>query len=142
MKSTLYRFTVQDNGLVKPKIPIKLSNPQTGQSLKFNALLDTGSDSCVIPAMTALTLGLKLDGKSEAKNSTIGISGEPIRTWKHLLKAELLDNDWQETKHTIDIIVSILDPKIRNQPILGTFMFLEKFTVTLNYPNQIIKLEG
>ena len=88
----------------------------------------------------ARTLGLNLDKNSEANGSTIGISGEPIKTWKHLLKTDLLDNHWQETGISLDIIVSVLDPKIANQPIVGTHMFLEKFVVTLNYRSQVITL--
>lgn len=141
MRKLPYNFTQQDNGIVKPKIPVRIINPETGDSLVVNALLDSGADSCLLPAMIAMTLGLKLDSDSEAKGHTIGISGEKLKTWKHLVRMELLDNSWQSTEKILDVIVSVLEPKVTIQAIAGTSMFLDNFVVTLNYKSNLIHLE-
>jgi hypothetical protein len=141
LRKCLYYFTAQDNGIVKPKIPVKIINPITGDSLRVNALLDSGADSCTIPAMVAKTLGFSLDAESEAKSGTIGISGEKLRTWKHLARIRLLDAKWADTKNEYDVVISILEPKIRIPAIVGTYMFLDNFKVTLNYTSNVISLE-
>ncbi len=40
---------------------IKVTNPQTEQSVITLAIIDTGADECVFPAMTATKLGHKLE---------------------------------------------------------------------------------
>lgn len=140
MSKYIYNFSVSDQGVYKPKVPILITNPETGDKLHVNALVDTGADRCVIPAMVAMTLGLKLNKEAECKHGTIGISGETLKTWNHLVKIKLLDKDWKETDIELDVISSTIDAKIRVPAIVGTNMFLDKFKVELDYPNNELSL--
>ncbi len=125
-------------GKIKPKIPIRLTNPKTGDSLRVLALIDTGSDACTIPSMISRTLGLQLNDGSKRKNGTKGISDKELDTFVHVLEIELLDNSKKKVIRKLDVVVNTIDRRI--PVIVGTMQFLEKLNISLNYPEDKITL--
>lgn len=140
MNKAVYPFHKSQNGKLKPKIPIRVVNFDTGEKVSTLAMIDTGADACTFPSMITLTIGHKLDDVSLREKGTVGVSGVEIDTYVHGYKIEVLDN----TRKTVVRELAITGNTIITNtlvPILGTHMFLENFRVTLDYINNTIILE-
>ena len=140
MNKYSYPFVKEKNKKVKPKIPIRVINFHTGQSIHTIALLDTGADSCTFPSMITLSVGYKLTPESLREKGTFGISGEELDTYVHPFIIEILSPDRKKVIRTLNIVGNTI---ITNTmpPILGTHLFLEKFKITFDYINDFVHLE-
>ncbi len=128
----------KEQGRPKPKIPIRITNFETGQSEDINALIDTGSDYCVFPSFITKSVGHELGEDDIKQDGLRGISGVPIETYVHGFKISLLDEKMEKVLCTVDTIAyTVLTQKLT--PILGYAGFLTNFKVSVDYKkNKII----
>lgn len=130
----------QNNGSLRPFVPIVLINPMTGQQLKTQALVDSGADSCAFPEFTASATGHNLKGVDVINSVNTGIGGVDVPTWKHTFVIGLLDPTGAKVlKFTDRILVDCFEHN-NAPPLLGTANFLNTFKVTIDYPNKTITL--
>ena len=140
MNKYTYPLEKGDGGFLRPKVPIRIVNYNTGKSIPTLAMIDTGADCCTFPSMITLTVGHRLDKESRKEKGTRGISGVEIDTYVHPFKIELLDNNRKKVVRTIDLTAHTI---VSNSlpPILGTQRFLEMFKVSIDYIDKTITLE-
>lgn len=74
-------------------LPIRIVNPSSGLSRKTWCLLDTGAESCLIPAEIAVGLGHDLRGPGVKSSVASGIEQYDVPTYKHAFQLELLSSD-------------------------------------------------
>ena len=122
------------------KVPIRLVNLETGQSLNLIGRIDTGSDYCNFPSMISRTIGLVLDEKSLCEYGSRGISGVSIPTHKHWARIDLLDPTRTRVLRSLTLIINTLENK-EVPPLIGVKMFLDQFKMTSNFFEDILDLE-
>ncbi len=137
MKKYVYQI-IEENGKRKPKIPIRITNPLNGESLRVLALIDTGADVCTMPIMIARTLGINLNKDTKLEKGTRGISDEQMETHVGVLSIHLLDPSKKEVLRSLKSIVNIIDSRI--PVILGTNNFLGQFNIGMNHIDDEIVL--
>ncbi|WP_111682480.1 hypothetical protein [Winogradskyella tangerina] len=140
MNKYTYPFRKGENGILRPKIPIRIINYNTNKAIHTLAMIDTGADCCTFPSMITMNVGHKLDNESKKEKGTRGISGTEIDTYVHPFKIEILDSTRKKVLRTLEVVGNTI---MSNSlpPILGTNMFLEKFKITLDYVKKEITLE-
>lgn len=131
---------LREQGRLKPRIPIKLVNFESGQSIIANALIDTGSDSCIFPSFLSTAIGHKIRDEDKKVRGVKGIESREIDTWVHGFKIELLSADRKTTLRTLDVVGFSVEID-HAYPILGTQMFLEHYKVSIDYKKDIIEIE-
>lgn len=129
-----------EQGRLKPRIPVRIYNFETGKFQTTNALIDTGSDSCIIPSYISNALGHKLNPEDKRVKGVKGIESREIDTYVHGFKIQLLAPDKKTPVRTLDVVGFTV--KIDHAyPILGTQMFLEHFKVSIDYKKKKITLK-
>ena len=78
-------------------VPLKLSNPETGQSIRIMGLIDTGADSCLFPANIAKAIGHDLKGDGVKSNVNLGIEQTNVTVYRHTFTMELLSPNFRKT---------------------------------------------
>ena len=131
---------LREGGRQKPRIPIRIINITTGKSEVTNALIDTGSDSCVFPSYITSSIGYELKEEDKRKFGIKGISGIEVESYVHGYKIELLDRDKRKTLASIDTIAYTVNTN-NLTPLLGTNRFLMFFKITIDYNVGEITLE-
>ena len=63
-------------------LPVRITNPATGESLVTWGLLDTGADACLFPAELASELGHDLRGEGVKASVTSGIEQTEVPTYR------------------------------------------------------------
>lgn len=119
-----------------PFIRIRLKNPQTGREQDVAAVLDTGSDNCVIGEDVAAALGLETAG---AELFEIRTGAGPIRVPFVKIAYRLRDDQGtivdsfpQQTTHCL----VIKEPRL--PVIMGFIGFVDRFKrITLKYPTDV-----
>lgn len=124
----------------KLELPIKIINPENGKSLSVIGVIDTGARCCTFPGLIARTLDFPLDEESKNKFGTQGISGEPVTSYKHIVKIEVYDSKRMKVLRSMDIIASFLE-KNDIPPLLGVDMFLERFNINIDYIGKQFELK-
>jgi len=56
-------------------LPVRITNPHTGDFLRTYALVDTGADACAFPSTLAQELSHNFRGPGVQASSTLGVSG-------------------------------------------------------------------
>ncbi|MFA6291125.1 MAG: hypothetical protein WC637_05050 [Victivallales bacterium] len=121
-------------------VPVKISNPRTGQSKRIYGLADTGADKCLLPADLTMELGHNLNGVGVKGSLNIGIEQREVQVYLHTFKIELLAPDemtsvWSSPEIEVDCSES--DPPV----LLGALDFLRNFKLTVDYSNEQLILE-
>ncbi len=129
-----------EQGRLKPRLPIKIVNFETGQSRIAYALIDTGSDSCIVPSYLSTAIGHKIRDEDKKIRGVKGIESKEIDTWVHGFKIELLSPDRKSTIRKLDVVGFTVEIE-HSYPILGTQMFLEHFKVSIDYKKKTIEIE-
>ncbi|MEE8399587.1 MAG: hypothetical protein V3S89_11325, partial [Desulfobacterales bacterium] len=116
----------------RPMLPIKITNPETADSLISYGLIDTGADECAMPAALAPVLGHNL---TEGFIKNIMTGNGVTQAYRHTTRIEILDySDASTVLYTIDDTLVDYMPNL--QPILlGANNFLSRFVLTVNYPD-------
>ena len=136
-----YPFSKVGLGSPRPMLWIKVTNPATGYAFAALAFVDTGSDDCVFPAKVAIQLGHILEAVPPKEIRTA--SG---KTWaySHTSKIEILDIAPDGTC-TDTVLCAIPNTPIDfakgcDAFLLGRRKFLNKFVLTIDYPQQIFSI--
>jgi len=141
IKQFIYPFYEERDGLYRPRVPIKITNPIDNVSTTQYALLDTGADSCVFPKAVALLTQHNLMADGVKCGITFGVGSEEVVTWKHTFKISLLSPDletvvWEGKPRLIDCLEYDGIPAI-----LGFSDFLCYFSIRFNYQRKQIFIE-
>jgi predicted aspartyl protease len=137
----IYPFVKLAGIAIRPFVPVRITNPDTRQSLCFMALLDTGADACCFPKSVAMATGHDLKHINAITSIYGGLSGTGVSTWKHSFVIELLSPDrktvvWKNKRTLIDCVDH------DNLPLLlGYNDFLSFFKITFNYKTSKIIIE-
>lgn len=116
-----------------PTIPVILKG-RSVTSIEVRALIDSGADVSVIPKALAEFLDLDLSGETD---KSYGLSGE-VNVKNTKMEISLGKGHEQYTfKIPVQVILTGEEPPI----ILGRNGFFDKFIVSINEPNQKIKLK-
>ncbi|HCE46336.1 MAG TPA: hypothetical protein DET40_22550 [Lentisphaeria bacterium] len=127
----------------RPMLPIVIRNRKTGDSIFAWGLIDTGADSCAIPAKYAGILGHRL--KAGAKIN-IGTGNGSTCAYVHTTEIDILNVDAHgNVEPDIDKSFSIPETKIHYMPKLDTILlgvnnFLSNFILTVDYPGKSFSL--
>jgi len=140
LNTVTYQAVISKNGVIKPKIPVKIVHPSTGVGICVLALLDTGADNCTFPSMVSRTIGLEINDNYKAKNGSVGISGKLLVTYNHDVLIQLLDPTKRKVIRTLKVKSSTLE-KNDIPVILGTNNFLDSFDICFNYSKKEITLK-
>lgn len=129
-----------EQGRLKPRIPVRIYNFENGKHQTANALIDTGSDSCIIPSYISEFIGHKLTQDDRKVKGVKGIENKEVETYVHGFKIELLAPDNRTPIRLIDVVGYTVKAD-HAYPILGTNMFLEFFKISIDYKKRKIILE-
>lgn len=122
----------------KPWLPIKIVNPQTGLFVTTLGLIDTGADTCSIPAYLAKQLGHNL--KKGVKKTTGTANGNGT-CYAHGTTIEILHaNDHNRCLFRIKNTPIDFMPKLP-VVLLGIEHFLDQFVLKIDYPNQLFSIK-
>ena len=117
-------------------LPIQITNPHTGLSIKTNGLIDTGADECSIPAMYADLLGHNL--KAVAPKD-IGTGNGIAHAFPHTTRFDIY------RPQTSELLYTIADTPVDFMPnlevvLLGVKKFLSNFILHVDYPAQTFSI--
>jgi len=121
-------------------VPLKISNPETGQSVRIIGLVDTGADACLFPAEVAEATGHNLKGDGVKSNINFGIEQTSVPVYRHTFTLELLSPNFQEvvwSSGKIEVDCTEANPPV----LLGALEFLRFFKLTVDYINERLYLE-
>ena len=141
MAQYIYNFTKFANGVIRPLVNVKITNPATNKSLNVKCLLDTGADKCLFPADFASMTDHDLLNEQCLFENSSGINGTEVKTALHTFRIELFTEDlrtriWRSN----DIQVGCLEHNAA-PPLLGYTDFLEFMNIRFNYVTKKIVLE-
>ena len=121
-------------------IPVRITNPATGQSVHITGLVDTGADACLFPADIVEVTGHNLTGDGVKSNVNVGIEQTSVSVYKHTFIIEVLSPEYTEIVWSSDEIE--IDCSTSNPPVLlGAIDFLRYFRLTVDYINEMLHLE-
>jgi predicted aspartyl protease len=81
-----FEFTKSYNA--SPSVPALVINPETGQRLEVNVIVDTGAEGTVLDQSVALALGLDLHGESANLSGLAGSALAPLHDVEIVVLAE------------------------------------------------------
>jgi len=123
------------DGILRPLLPIVILNPHTGKSFKTYGFIDTGADSCTLPADLAGILGHDLKKGKQSTAETVG--GEAI-TWLHTTTIQMLNNKGEQFYEICNAHVEYVENF--DYVIIGVNDFLSNFRLEIDYPNKCFSL--
>ena len=129
-----------EQGRLKPRVPVRIYNFETGQYRQVNALIDTGSDSCIVPSFISKAIGHKISPQDKKQRGVKGIENREVDTYVHGFKIELMAPNRKTPVRTLDVMGYTVEVD-RAYPILGTQMFLQHFKVSIDYKKRKITLK-
>ena len=119
-------------------LPVRVSNPHSGQSLVVYALIDTGADQCAFPKSLAVELAHNFDGEGVRSESTVGVSGT-TSVFLHTFDIDILTPDRQRIFASFhNLLISCVETEI--PLLLGVADCLDRFVLTINYPDMEVTL--
>ena len=124
-----------------PYLPIRITNPHTGEFFVTYALIDTGADACVFPAELAVALNHDFKGKGVISDEVIGISG-PGTVYMHTFNLEILLPNRQDVLKTFDRVLIKCRDQEQLPAVLGVSDCLRHFRITIDYPQQVTTISG
>jgi len=129
------------NSPYRPILYIRVTNPHTSLYIDIPGLIDTGADHCALPAGFADLLGHNLQsGQSREISTANGVT----LAYAHTCRMEIFDtisllNGKQKFIYTLDHTPIDFMPNL-HCALLGVSNFLNRFTLSLDYPKQVFSL--
>jgi len=114
---------IKPGDMARPYLPVTISNPVTGKSVRIAALIDTGADECALPESFARLLGHKIES---GKPKSVSTGGGLATAYSHT--ALITADDFISLEATVDFV-----PTLR-MPLIGVNSFLNRFVLTVDYP--------
>ncbi|MEA1929106.1 MAG: hypothetical protein U9N73_12940 [Candidatus Auribacterota bacterium] len=123
---------------LRPILPIRITNPDTGLSLRSWGLIDTGADDCAFPAGMATILGHNL---SAGTPKQIGTGNGVTIAYAHTCKIEIFKIEPDGNVSDEEVVYKIDNTPLDFMPnleslLLGVQNFLNNFILTIDYPNK------
>lgn len=115
--------------ILRPVLPVSLIYEK--KSLRYEALIDSGSDYTLFPAVLGRKLGVNIE--SGQKESVSGISGQALDIYFHHLAIEIGGQKLQ-------VYAGFVDNINQNFAILGQQGFFSSFKTTFDFKKKIIEL--
>ncbi len=141
MAKYVYPFFKAQDGVKRPWVPVRITNLKSGSHIDLMALLDTGADKCVFPKLVADSCGVGLKRDSIRQEDMQGIADNPIPTWIHPFRIDLLAPDRKGVLYkTKDTEVGCVEHD-KMPPILGFANFMVYFKITFNYQSKKIIID-
>jgi hypothetical protein len=138
-----YRIEYQKGRKTPPwriYLPVRFSNPSTGQTVSVYGLVDTGADASLLPASLVTLLGHDLKGQGVKDRITKGIEAKDMTVYRHTFDVELLSATGGATVRIFR--GSLIDCSDSNPPvILGASDFLTHFKWAIDYQTQDVVLD-
>ncbi|MBK8806593.1 MAG: hypothetical protein IPO21_08095 [Bacteroidales bacterium] len=130
-------FSFPSSDILQPYLPITIINPETNVKYRWDALIDTGADSCLFNKTICELTDHEFNGAKVKTFVCQGISSEPIITFVHTFQIELRhpENSVKEPVWQSEIIEIECGDYDKLPILLGTTDFLKHFKITLDYPN-------
>ncbi len=128
-------FMDDGSGLLRPYLPIKIINPNTGKSQKMLGLIDTGADECTLPAELAPLLGHDLE---RGKPKSARTAGGSALGYSHTTIIEIHSHANVRLYTTPVIVIDYM--KGLHIPLLGVKYFLENFELHIDYPKKVFTI--
>lgn len=116
--------------ILRPIIPINLISKDN--RLRFEALIDSGADYTVFPAVLGRLLEIEVE--SGKKDSIVGVSGESINVYFHNIVIEA--GGWP-----FEIFAGFADEMTKTQAVLGQSGFFDLFVVKFDLVKKEIELK-
>ncbi len=142
MHSYTYPFVVfeyedgSSDQLAHPYLPLRISNPYSKDELQIIwGLVDTGADSCLLPASLAESLGHDLKGDGVRATVNMGIEQKSIPVYAHTFNIGLLSPDHRKIvweSGNVEVECSETEPPV----LIGVQNFLKHFRLTVDYPKR------
>lgn len=115
--------------VLRPVIPISLLYKK--KSLRYEALVDSGSDYILFPAALGKKLGINVE--SGQRESVSGVSGPALSIYFHHLVIEI-------GGHKFKVYVGFAENINQNFAILGQNSFFNVFKITFNLKKKEIEI--
>lgn len=140
ISATKARITVKGPN-ARPRLWIRITNPDKNCAFEVPAIIDTGADACAFPAKVASQLGHVL---KSVPHKTIHTAKGPTFAYPHTTKIEILDvqpNGLPKRKVLYTIPETTIDfTEGLPEFLLGRKEFLNKFILKIDYPNQVFSI--
>jgi|SRR3989344_1835716 len=121
--------------ILRPIIPVSINSD--GKSIDVEALIDSGSDGCVLPKDFAEVLGIKV-GKSLDE---FGIGGEKIKAGIGRITLSVTDGKNLVALHNVPVYVPLEGGVELEEVIIGREPFFRDFDITFKQNSNRIILE-
>ena len=132
-----FPFSANGGGIARPYLPVLIINPHMGKRVSTFALIDTGADECAIPAGYAFILGHDL---VKGREKIIGTGNGYTAAYTHTTTMEIFHPVTKSVIYRMsDIPVDFL-PNL-HAVLLGASNFLDRFILTVDYPQQIFSIK-
>ena len=130
-------FTHFGNGIYRPILLIRITNPYSQLSYDTYGIIDTGADECAIPSVYAPLIGHNLQA-GQTKHISTG-NGVTV-AYSPTTKFDLFHPS------TGELLYAIPDTPIDFMPNLGVVLlgvnsFLNRFVLSIDYPNKTFSIK-
>lgn len=115
--------------VLRPIIPISIIHKK--KSLRYEALVDSGSDYTLFPAALGKKLGINIE--SGQKESVSGVSGPALNIYFHHLVVEMGDYQFK-------VYAGFAENINQNFAILGQSSFFNVFKITFNSKKKEVEI--
>ena len=115
--------------VLRPVIPISLIYKK--KSLRYEALIDSGSDYILFPAVLGKKLGINIE--SGKKESVSGVSGPALNIYFHQLVVEI-------GSYKFKVYAGFVDNINQNFAILGQKDFFDTFKIFFNLKKKEVEI--
>lgn len=122
---------------------IKITNPNTGYTLDTVGVIDTGADTCTVPASFAKILGYNL---TDGVPKLVGTGNGVTTAYSHTCRIDIYDTE-SLRKRNAKLIYTTSEIQIDFMPnltmvLLGVNNFLGQFFLGIDYPSQLFSIRS
>lgn len=126
----VFKYKQVANKIYRPIVPIEIGHTS---SIRYEVLIDSGADGCMLNAEIAEAIGIK-DIKGGEPFTFSGVTGKTEVAYNHTVTIKLKDCSYQ-TK------VGFSDGFSNNgYGIVGQKGFFDRFSITFDYPSKSLTM--
>ena len=120
------RLLLTDGAIIaRPVIPILIRNPYTNQAIEYEALIDSGADRCVFPAVIGEMIGFDIE-KGEREYVGAADAGERRPMYVHAV--EITPGGYWEGPILLTAAASMPDLSQTGHGLLGQLGFFDRLS--------------
>jgi predicted aspartyl protease len=138
-----YRFiTIEPGHCPRPMLPLRISNPRTGDEITVWGIVDTGADGCAFPGR--ITDALEIDLQAGVKR-LIGTGNGLTEAYAHLVQVDVFGLRPRSSRVDANKIIHSVSATIDFIPnldccLIGFENFLKDFILSIDYQRQVFSL--